>query len=66
WLDFSSHAGQDGLLDIVSRYKASLKNIVIIHGSEDEATSLRDVIVEKLGSDINIYIPKVGDEIVIQ
>ncbi|ACL11642.1 Putative exonuclease [Desulfurococcus amylolyticus 1221n] len=66
WLDFSSHAGQDGLLDIISRYRTSLKNIVIIHGNEDEATSLRDVILEKLGSDINIYIPKVGDEIVIQ
>jgi len=63
WLDFSSHAGQDGLLDIVSRYKDTLRNIIIVHGSDDDANALAEALREKLGRDLNIYIPNVGDEI---
>ncbi|ADV65601.1 MBL fold metallo-hydrolase [Desulfurococcus mucosus] len=63
WLDFSSHAGQKGLVDILSRYKSTVRDIIIVHGGEEEAFSLREAILEELGSDVRIHVPNTGDEI---
>lgn len=65
WLDFSSHAGREGLLRILSKYKSVVGNIVIVHGEPEEAESLKNTIIEKLDSDINVYTPSVGSEIVV-
>jgi len=63
WFDLSSHAGRDGLLSIVLRYKDSLRNIVIVHGEEESIKVLVETIKQHVGEDINIYTPINGDEI---
>jgi len=62
WFDLSSHAGRDGLLGIVERYKSSLKNIVLVHGEEDALTTLKNHIESSLGSDVRVFTPENGDE----
>jgi putative mRNA 3-end processing factor len=66
WLDLSSHAGRDEIVKFVSRYKGSLRNIVIIHGNLEEASDLSSSLRGKLGEDINIHIPSNGDAINIE
>lgn len=65
WFDLSSHAGKDGLLDIVRHYKNYLKNIVIIHGEDYARHSLASLIKNELGDDINIYTPGNGETLVL-
>ncbi len=66
WFDLSSHAGKDGLLSIMLRYKHVLKNIVIIHGEPESTTKLADMAREALGKDINIYTPVNGEEVKLE
>jgi len=66
WFDLSSHAGKDGLLNIVERYKHTLKNIILVHGEIDSITSFRELIEENIGHDINIYTPLNGDIIKVE
>lgn len=66
WFDLSSHAGKDGLLWIIKRYKDVLKNIVIIHGEEESVKTFSKLIREELGEDVNIYTPSNGEEIVLE
>ncbi|MEM1639327.1 MAG: MBL fold metallo-hydrolase [Desulfurococcaceae archaeon] len=63
WLDLSSHAGKEDLVKFVNRYKESVKNIVIIHGNLEEANDFASAIRDKLGGDINIYVPSNGETI---
>ena len=63
WLDFSSHASGDDLARFVLRYRGSVKNIVIIHGSEEEALALASKLRRELGDDVNIYTPQNGESI---
>lgn len=65
WFDFSSHAGRDGLVEIISRYKSSVKNVILVHGGDEDQEVLRKTISEKLGNDVNIATPKTGDELVL-
>ena len=65
WFDLSSHAGRDGLLEIVYHYKHYLKNVIIIHGEDDSRNTLAKLVRENLGNDINVYTPRNGDEIVL-
>ncbi|MCD6488640.1 MAG: MBL fold metallo-hydrolase, partial [Desulfurococcales archaeon] len=58
WFDLSSHAGKDGLLEIVYHYRNTVKNIVIVHGDDQSRTVLAEMIREKLGNDINIVLPE--------
>ncbi len=66
WFDLSSHAGKDGLLLIMLRYKHVLKNIVIIHGEPESTTKLASMAREALGKDINIYTPVNGEEVKLE
>ncbi len=66
WFDLSSHAGKDGLLSIMLRYKHVLKNIVIIHGEPESTIKLANMAKEALGEDINIYTPVNGGEIKLE
>ncbi|WP_425358091.1 MBL fold metallo-hydrolase [Thermosphaera aggregans] len=65
WYDFSSHAGRDGLAEIAEKYKASLKNVILIHGGEDDQEVLKKELAERLGGDVKIVTPKTGDEVVL-
>ncbi len=66
WFDLSSHAGRDGLLNIAVHYKATVKNIVIIHGEDDARNRLAEEIRNTIGNDVNIYMPRNGERIVIE
>lgn len=57
WLDLSSHAGSDDIVKFVSRYKDSVKNIVVVHGNEEDAETLANKLKEQLGGDVNVYVP---------
>jgi len=63
WFDLSSHAGRDGLLEIIYHYRHSLKNIVIIHGEDGSRVKLAEMARMKIGEDINIYIPSNGEKL---
>jgi len=63
WFDLSSHAGRDGLLEIIYHYRHSLKNIVIIHGEDESRVKLAEMARMKIGEDINIYIPSNGEKL---
>ncbi|MEM1627919.1 MAG: MBL fold metallo-hydrolase [Desulfurococcaceae archaeon] len=66
WLDFSSHAGCSGLINLVKKCKHSLKNIVLIHGSPEDVYALENYIKTELNEDINIYTPRNGDVLRIE
>jgi predicted metal-dependent RNase len=40
-----------------------VKNIVIIHGSEEDALALASKLRRELGDDVNIYTPQNGESI---
>ena len=63
WFDLSSHAGRDGLLEIIYHYRHSLKNIVIIHGEDESRAKLAEMAKMKIGEDINIHIPSNGEKL---
>lgn len=65
WLDFSSHAGKRGLIELVSKYKSTVRNIILVHGSKEEAAILAEGIRDALGADVNVYIPSNGEEITL-
>lgn len=65
WFDLSSHAGRDGLLEIIYHYRHSLKNIVIIHGEDESRTKLAEIAMTKIDKDINIYIPSNGEKLLL-
>ncbi|MEM4717232.1 MAG: MBL fold metallo-hydrolase [Desulfurococcaceae archaeon] len=57
WLDLSSHAGRDDIVKFISRYKNTVRNIIIIHGNLDDSSQLGSKIKEQIGEDVNIHIP---------
>ena len=63
WFDLSSHAGRDGLLEIIYHYRHSLKNIVIIHGEDESRAKLAEMAKMKIGEDVNIHIPGNGEKL---
>ncbi len=66
WFDLSSHAGKDGLLEIIYHYRHTLKNIVIIHGEDESRTYLAREAREIVGNDVNIYTPSNRQELVLE
>ncbi len=66
WFDLSSHAGRDGLLDIIRHYRHYVKNVVIVHGEEESRERLAREARELLGDDVNIYTPLNGEEIMLE
>ncbi|MEM1921558.1 MAG: MBL fold metallo-hydrolase, partial [Desulfurococcaceae archaeon] len=63
WLDLSSHAGKDGLLSIIKKYRSFLKNIVLIHGETESIVGFKKIIRENVDEDVKIHTPVNGDEI---
>jgi putative mRNA 3-end processing factor len=59
WFDFSSHAGYDGLLNIIKSVK-NLSKIVLVHS--DEAVGLKFVErIKEIKPDVDIYFPLNGE-----
>ncbi len=63
WIDLSSHAGRDDIVKFASRFKGSIKDIIIVHGSPEDAKELSLKLREVLGEDVEIHIPANGDTI---
>ncbi len=62
WFDFSSHAGRDGLLEIVKSLN-NLEKIIIVHGELEAQEALANEI--KSVKDVEVYIPESGEVIEI-
>ena len=60
WFDFSSHAGRDGLLEIVKHCK-NLEKLIIIHSDEETAKVFAKYVKENTG--IEAYIANNNDVI---
>ncbi len=63
WFDLSSHAGRDGLLEIVYHYRNYVRNIVIVHGEDESRYRLAEGVREVVGEDIELYIPGNGETV---
>ncbi|MEM1555687.1 MAG: MBL fold metallo-hydrolase [Desulfurococcaceae archaeon] len=61
WFDLSSHAGRDGLLEIVSRFKNSLKHVIAIHGEPDSAHFFANSVKTSIDKDLEIHVPSNGE-----
>lgn len=61
---FSSHAGQQELLEWVSNFKKKGMKVFVIHGEKAASEALATLIREQLG--FWTYIPKLGETIVIE
>lgn len=61
WYDLSSHAGRDQLVEIVGKYKGSLRHVVIIHGEPDSISTLSKRISDTAGVDVKTHTPSNGD-----
>lgn len=66
WIDLSSHAGSSDLLKYITRYKSSIKNLVVVHGSPEDVEALASKVRRELGSDLNIYTPSTGETIKLE
>lgn len=61
WFDLSSHAGRDGLLELVFRFRNSLKHLVAIHGEQDSARFFADIVKKHVDKDLEIHVPSNGE-----
>ncbi len=60
WFDFSSHAGRDGLIEIIRSIK-NLEHIIIVHSEEETAAQLSEYLKEAF--DVSVTVPNNGDVI---
>ncbi|MCX7822003.1 MAG: MBL fold metallo-hydrolase [Syntrophobacterales bacterium] len=61
---FSSHAGQDELIEWVSNFKKREMKVFLIHGEKTASEALSFLIREKLG--LWTYIPHMGETLIIE
>lgn len=64
WVDLSSHAGRGDIVKFVERHKSTLKHVIVVHGSPEDASSLSSILREILGSDVSVHTPSNGEVIV--
>ncbi len=56
---FSAHADKEDLINYVRKSNTSLKDIYIVHGDEDQSTSLHDSLIRR---GYNAHLPQTGEE----
>ncbi len=56
---FSAHADKEDLINYVRKSNTSLKDIYIVHGDEDQSTSLHDSLLRR---GYNAHLPQTGEE----
>ncbi len=61
---FSSHAGQQELLEWVSNFKKKEMKVFVIHGEKTASEALATLIREQLG--LWTYIPRMGETLIIE
>lgn len=66
WIDLSSHAGSDDLLRFISKYKSSLKNLILVHGSPEDVNTLAGKVQAELGKDLRVFTPSNGETVKLE
>ncbi len=61
WFDFSSHAGADGLMELLEGIKG-LKKVVVVHSDEEPGKALVKRITERF-TDVDVYFPLNGESL---
>jgi len=64
WFDFSSHAGVDGLLELLKSF-SSVEHVVVIHTSEKAGKYFTEKIRETM-NDVTVHLPYNNEEIMIE
>lgn len=64
WFDFSSHAGLDGLLELLREFRG-VSRIIIIHTSEKAGSVFMSKVKEGF-NDVEVHLPQNNEEIVLR
>jgi len=64
WFDFSSHAGVDGLLELLKSFN-KVEHVVVVHTSEKAGKYFTEKIRETM-KDISVHLPHNNEEIMIE
>ncbi|MEO3993550.1 MAG: MBL fold metallo-hydrolase [Desulfurococcaceae archaeon TW002] len=64
WFDFSSHAGIDGLLELLKNFR-EIKYVIVVHTSEKVGKFFTEKVRETLG-DVPVYLPHNNEEIILE
>jgi putative mRNA 3-end processing factor len=64
WFDFSSHAGVDGLLELLKSF-SNVKHVVVVHTSEKAGKYFTEKIRETM-NDVSVHLPHNNEEIIIE
>jgi len=64
WFDFSSHAGVDGLLELLKSF-SNVEHVVVVHTSEKAGKYFTEKIRETM-KDVSVYLPHNNEEIMIE
>lgn len=64
WFDFSSHAGVDGLLELLNSFK-EVKHVVVIHTSEKTGKYFVEKIKEVM-NDVSVHLPHNNEELTLE
>jgi putative mRNA 3-end processing factor len=58
--DFSSHAGNRQLMDVI-KSSSALEKVIVVHASLDNAQHFAEMVKEELG--VEVKVPENGEEI---
>jgi len=64
WFDFSSHAGVDGLLELLKSF-SNVEHVVVVHTSEKAGKYFTEKIRETM-KDVSVHLPHNNEEIMIE
>jgi len=64
WFDFSSHAGVDGLLEILKSFR-DVKHVVVVHTSEKAGRFFTEKIKESM-SNVSVHLPHNNEELILE
>ncbi|MEM1703033.1 MAG: MBL fold metallo-hydrolase RNA specificity domain-containing protein, partial [Zestosphaera sp.] len=64
WFDFSSHAGVDGLLELLKSFK-EVKHVIVVHTSEKVGKYFTEKIREAM-NDLSVHLPHNNEEIILE
>lgn len=64
WFDFSSHAGVDGLLELLKSFR-DVKHVIVVHASEKAGRFFTEKIKESM-NDVSVHLPHNNEELILE
>lgn len=64
WFDFSSHAGVDGLLQLLKNFR-EVKHVIVVHTNEKVGKQFTDKIKEAV-DDVSVHLPHNNEELLLE